>query len=129
MIPLIQSYLKEWNKEELILVGFSFGAEITPFLFERLPSELKEKVKMVVLLTPAKTSDFHIHVRDMIGLDKKYEVYDVEKETAKIKSAKVLAIYGKKEKSAFLKDSEQPNVKLLYIRGGMILRTVRLSLI
>lgn len=118
MIPLIQSYLKEWNKEELVLVGFSFGAEITPFLFEKLPPELKEKVKMVVLLTPSKTSDFRIHVRDMIGLDKKNEVYDVAEETSKIKSTKILAIYGKKEKKVFLKNSDQPNVKLLYIRGG-----------
>ena len=118
MIPLIQSYLKEWNKAEFILVGFSFGAEITPFLFEKLPPELKEKVKMIVLLTPAKTSDFHIHVRDMIGLDKKREVYNVEEETARITTTKILAIYGKKEKNAFLRNTDQSNVKLLYIRGG-----------
>jgi type IV secretory pathway VirJ component len=117
-VPVIQRYFKEWNKDELILVGFSFGAEITPFLYQRLPPELKDKVKMVVLLTPAKTSDFHIHIRDMIGLDKKHEVYDVAEETAKITSPKILAIYGKKEKNNFLKNSDQPNLKVLYIRGG-----------
>ena len=117
-VPVIQHYIKEWNKEELILVGFSFGAEITPFLYQRLPPELKQKVKLIVLLTPAKTSDFCIHVRDMIGLDKKNEIYDVSAETANIKSTKVLAIYGKKEKNVFLKKSTQPNLKLLYIRGG-----------
>lgn len=118
VVPVIRRYIEAWNKEEIILVGFSFGAEITPFLFERLPAELKEKVKLVVLLTPAKTSDFHIRIRDMIGLDKKYESYDVANETAKILSTKVLAIYGKKEKSIFSKNSEQPNLKVLYIKGG-----------
>ena len=118
MVPLIQRYSKAWDKEDIILVGFSFGAEITPFLFNKLPPELKEKVKMVVLLTPSKSSDFKIHVRDMVGLDKKHEVYDVAEETAKITSSKVLAIYGRKEKHNFLKDSERPNLKILYIRGG-----------
>jgi len=118
MIPLIQRYIKNWNKEEIILVGFSFGAEITPFLFEELPPEMRDKVKMVVLLTPSKTSDFRIHIRDMIGFDKKNEVYDVAEETAKITTSKILAIYGKREKSIFLKSSEQPNLKVLYIRGG-----------
>lgn len=118
LIPVIQRYFNEWNKEELILVGFSFGAEITPFLFEQLPPELKEKVKLVVLLTPARNSDFHIHLRDMIGFDKKVETYDVAEETAKITSSKILAIFGKKEKNNFLKNSDQPNVKVLYIKGG-----------
>ena len=118
LIPVIQRYFNEWNKEKLILVGFSFGAEITPFLFEQLPPELKEKVKMVVLLTPAKTSDFHIHLRDMVGLDKKDETYDVAEETAKITTLKVLAIYGKKEKNNFLRNNDQPNIKVLDIKGG-----------
>jgi type IV secretory pathway VirJ component len=118
MIPLIERYFKDWNKEEIILVGFSFGAEITPFLFEQLPEELKEKVKLVVLLTPAKTSDFRIHLRDMIGFDKKNEVYNVADETAKIKSTKILAVYGKKEKHISLKDNKQANLKILFIRGG-----------
>jgi type IV secretory pathway VirJ component len=118
VVPVIRHYLDTWDKEDLILVGFSFGAEIAPFLYERLPAELKEKVKLLVLLTPAKTSDFHIHIRDMIGIDKKNEPYNVVQETNKIKSPKILAIYGSKEKSIALKDCEQPNLKVLYINGG-----------
>jgi type IV secretory pathway VirJ component len=118
VIPVITHYLNTWEKEAMILVGFSFGAEITPFLYERLPDNLKEKVKLVVLLTPARTSDFHIHLRDMIGLDKKNETYNVAEETGKIRSSKILAIYGKKEKNIALKGNDQPNLKLLYIRGG-----------
>jgi type IV secretory pathway VirJ component len=117
VVPLIKSYIGQWNKKTLILVGFSFGAEITPFLYERLPSELKDKVKLIVLLTPAKTSAFHIHIRDMIGLDRKKEPYNVAEETAKIKSTKILAVYGDREKSISLKGNNQPNLKILYIKG------------
>jgi type IV secretory pathway VirJ component len=117
VIPLIKSNFEAWKKKDLILVGFSFGAEIIPFLYERLPVELQNKVKLVVLLTPAKTSDFHIHIRDMIGLDKKHETYNVAEETAKIKSSKILAVYGDEEKNISLKNNIQPNLKILYIKG------------
>ena len=117
-IPLIQKYMKEWDKKSMVLVGFSFGAEIIPFLYEKLPSDLQDKVKLIVLLTPSGSSDFHIHIRDMIGMDKKHETYNVIKETVGIKSPKILAVYGDQEKSISLKKNRQPNLKIVTIPGG-----------
>lgn len=118
VIPVIERYSKEWNKETILLVGFSFGAEIIPFLYNRLPSNMQEKVKLVVLLTPAKTSQFRIRLRDMIGMDKKKEPYNVVDETAKINTARVLAIYGTKEKPSLEESDKQPNLKIKFIKGG-----------
>ena len=118
IIPVIDRYSKEWNKETIMLVGFSFGAEIIPFLYNRLPPEMRQKVKLVVLLTPAKTSQFRIRLRDMIGMDKKKEPYNVVDETAKIKSASVLAIYGTKEKPSLEQSVRHPNLKIELIKGG-----------
>lgn len=117
VVPLIKSFSEDWDKKSLVLVGFSFGAEIVPFLYEKLPPELQYKVKLVVLLTPAKTSAFHIHFRDMVGLDRKKEPYNVALETAKIKTTKILAVYGDKEKNISLLGNNQPNLKILYIKG------------
>jgi type IV secretory pathway VirJ component len=118
VIPVIERCSKEWNKETILLVGFSFGAEIIPFLYNRLPSNMQEKVKLVVLLTPAKTSQFRIRLRDMIGMDKKKEPYNVVDETAKINTARVLAIYGTKEKPSLEESDKQPNLKIELIKGG-----------
>jgi type IV secretory pathway VirJ component len=118
MIPVIKSYSDLWNKRTLILVGFSFGSEIIPFLSERLPDDLKKQLKLIVLMTPAKTSDFRIRVRDMIGLDKKNERYSVVEETSKIKSPKVLVIFGSREKPGLIESKEHPNLKVTTIKGG-----------
>ncbi len=117
-IPMIQKYMKEWDKDSLVLVGFSFGAEIIPFLYEKLPPDLQDKVKLVVLLTPSGTSDFHIRFRDMIGMDKKHEPYNVVKETEMIKSVKILAVYGDEEKRISLINDKQLNLKIVTIPGG-----------
>jgi type IV secretory pathway VirJ component len=118
MIPVIKSYSNLWDKKTLVLVGFSFGSEIIPFLSERLPDDLKMRLKLIVLLTPAKTSDFHIRMRDMIGLDKKNERYNVVEETSKIKSPQMLVVFGSKEKPGLIESKEHPNLKVTTVKGG-----------
>ncbi len=117
IVPVLSDSLKTWNKKELIIVGFSFGAEIIPFLFTRLPEELKQKVRLLVLITPAKTSDLTIHITDMLGVDHDY-AYNVVNEVEKIKTAKVLAIFGEKETSIFSEKYKQENLKVIFIKGG-----------
>jgi type IV secretory pathway VirJ component len=117
MIPVLREYLKKWNKKELILTGFSFGAEIIPFLYTRLPEDLKQKVKLVVAVTPAASSDFTIHVTDMIGVDHKY-AYNVSNEVEKIKKTKVLIVFGEKETSTFPMSMKQENIKIMFTKGG-----------
>jgi type IV secretory pathway VirJ component len=116
MVPVLSDYLKRWNKKELVLVGFSFGAEVLPFLYNRLPGELKQKVKELVLITPASTSDFTIHLTDMMGFDHIYD-YNVVTEVEKIKATKVLAIFGEKENSTFPSNHQQENCKIAFIKG------------
>lgn len=117
IIPIIQDYIGKWSKDEIVLSGFSFGAEVIPFLYTRLPEDLKQKVKLVVLLSPASTSDFTIHFGDMIGVDNTY-ANDVVKEVERITKAPVLAIFGEKEDSSFPLNHKQVNFQTLFIKGS-----------
>jgi type IV secretory pathway VirJ component len=117
IIPVIQDYISKWGKNEIVLSGFSFGAEVIPFLFTRLPEELKQKVKLVLLLSPASTSDFTIHFADMIGAENTY-ANDVVKEVERITTVPVLAIFGEKEDSSFPSNHKQVNFQTLFIKGS-----------
>ncbi len=117
IVPMLNDSLKTRNKKELIIVGFSFGAEIIPFLFTRLPDDLKKKVRLLVLITPARTSDFTIHLSDMMGEDHDY-AYDVEKEVEKINETKVLAVFGEKETTSFPVTLKKDNLKIIFVKGS-----------
>lgn len=71
-------YLKEWGKSSLIIVGYSFGADVAGFLPNRLSVELKNKIKKMVLLSPSASTDFIIRLSDMMGgnenINRKYKV-------------------------------------------------------
>jgi hypothetical protein len=37
-------YRKEWGRTKFVLIGYSLGAEIVPFIVNRLPDEIKSKL-------------------------------------------------------------------------------------
>jgi type IV secretory pathway VirJ component len=88
-----------------------------PFLYNRLPDEIKQIIKQIILITPAASSDFEIHLTDMIGVDHDY-IFDVEKEVEKIKIPKITAIFGEDENSTFPADHKQDNFKVHFVKGS-----------
>src|SRR5258705_13611391 len=37
---ILETYLKNWKKERVLFVGYSRGADVLPFMINRLPAEL-----------------------------------------------------------------------------------------
>lgn len=67
MVQAIGTYLKNKKRSSFIILGYSFGADVAPFLVTRLPSYLSAKCKHLVLLSPSTHTDFEIKVLDMLG--------------------------------------------------------------
>ena len=98
LAPVIRQYLQNWGKTELILVGYSFGANVAPFVENRLPDDLRGKVKGMVLLSPDTKGDFEIHVAGMLG--KSGGPYDVIAEIRSVQNASVLCVRGDQENAS-----------------------------
>jgi type IV secretory pathway VirJ component len=64
---ILGHYMSQWSVKRIILVGYSFGADVLPFLVNRLPASVLPHVRAVVLLGPSPTADFEFHVSDWIG--------------------------------------------------------------
>ena len=75
---LTSYYLKVWNKSGVIIVGYSFGADVVSFLPARLTSDLKNKIKQITLISPSASTDFVIRLSDLVGetenLNRRYKV-------------------------------------------------------
>jgi type IV secretory pathway VirJ component len=66
---IIRHYLEAWKKDRVILVGYSFGADVMPFVLDRLPGDVRAKVGTVNLLGLSSTARFEVKVGDWIGGD------------------------------------------------------------
>ena len=93
----IVNYLNDqFNKrkdQQFILIGYSFGADITPFVVNLFPDSIKKKLISVILLSPSTSTDFETHVWDKLGLKKKRSM-DVVAEVNKLGTMKTAIILG-----------------------------------
>jgi len=93
----IVNYLNDqFNKrkdQQFILIGYSFGADITPFVVNLFPDSIKKKLISVILLSPSTSTDFETHVWDKLGWKKKRSM-DVVAEVNKLGTIKTTIILG-----------------------------------
>jgi len=100
---ILRHYMAAWNKQEVLLIGYSFGADVLPFFTNRLPADLLEKVHLLALLGPGKTADFEFHVTDWLGGGSKGQ--PVLPEVRKLAGhPPVLCLYGAKEDDSLCPD-------------------------
>ena len=85
-------YRKHWHVKQFVLTGYSFGADILPVLYNRLPEEDKDSVSLLVLIALAKSADFEIHVSGWLGQSSGELV--LAPELVKIPKAKILELPG-----------------------------------
>jgi type IV secretory pathway VirJ component len=64
---IIRYYRQHWQRQRVILVGFSFGADVLPFAVARLPPELRAGVSLISLLSPERTTAFEVEPRGWFG--------------------------------------------------------------
>jgi type IV secretory pathway VirJ component len=92
---VMSHYLAAWNKQRVLLVGYSFGADVLPFVVNRLPPELRARVATVTLLGVDSNASFEIRIADWVGSDD--DGPPTRPEVAAIGGVPVLCIYGEGE--------------------------------
>lgn len=107
---------KEWKKKNIVLIGYSFGADVAPFILTHFSTALTNKVKHLVLLSPSAKTDFEIHVLQMFGWGRG-EGESVSAEVNKI-SKPVTIIVGDDENEFPFNELTIKNKQVIKMRGG-----------
>ncbi len=92
---LLRHYLAAWNKQRVLLVGYSFGADVLPFVVNRLPADLRARVASVSLLGIDSNASFEVSVADWVGTGDSGP--PTRPELAALSALPVLCIYGEGE--------------------------------
>jgi type IV secretory pathway VirJ component len=64
---IITHYGAAWRTDHVILIGYSFGADVLPSLVNRLDPAARAKVARVALLGLGPTATFEFHVEEWVG--------------------------------------------------------------
>ncbi|MNG62848.1 Bacterial virulence protein (VirJ) [compost metagenome] len=119
LVRILSDYQSRWGRQRWLLVGFSFGAEIVPFVINRLPQAYRDSLVGAVMLSPSTASDFEIHVSDMVVHDKGGS-YPTLPEVKAIKSLPLLCVQGAEDDSPvkLCPHLQQPNVTTVTLPGS-----------
>ncbi len=63
---LISHYRKEWGVDKVVLIGYSFGADVMPALYNLLPADQRQSVVQVSLLALSARANFEVTVDEIL---------------------------------------------------------------
>jgi type IV secretory pathway VirJ component len=92
---LIRFYMAQWHKTRVILVGYSQGADVLPFIVNRLPADVREHVAATAMLALGQKADFQFRLSNWIKNSN--DGLLIKPETDRLPAGKYLCVYGSEE--------------------------------
>jgi type IV secretory pathway VirJ component len=114
---LVRSYLAPLHRDRIVLVGYSRGADIMPFIANRMPDDLKSRIELIALLGPAPRAGFEFHWRDLLFDTPRATDLPVLPELERLRGTPMLCIYGDDERDPMCKALD-PTLMQVVARDG-----------
>ncbi len=115
---ILKYYSSLWNKKSFLLIGYSFGADVVPFVATRLKSPFREQLRQVVMMSPDPKADFEIHIADMLNIGGEDGLYNVPAEVKSIKQTSILCIFGETEDESDKQSFRLPHIRVADLPGS-----------
>ena len=113
---MIRYYLAHLNKQHVLLIGYSQGADVLPFAVNRLPGPTKAHVSLMAILGMSEHALFEFHVSSWISDDNSGP--ETLPEVDRIRGVPVLCIYGEDEHDSLCPRLDSSKFKIVKVKGG-----------
>jgi len=113
---VVVHYSQVWNKTRVMLVGYSFGADVLPFIVSRLSPEVRGRVKLAAFLGLGRNGSFEFHLSDWLGGDSAGQ-WPTQPEIRKLADIRRLCVYGADETDSGCPGLENAGVRVVKVSG------------
>lgn len=118
---ILERYAAQWRRDRLLLVGYSRGADLAPFLVSRWPAELRARLALVALVGLADYASFDFHWQDLVHTVHRSSDLPTRPELERIRGTRMLCVYGANEKSSLCPSLDASLARVARIPGGHVL--------
>ena len=115
---ILRTYMLRWNRSRILLIGYSRGADILPFMGSRLPADLREHVRLVAFLGLEPTIDFRYHPSWIPFYHPREVQFPVAPELEKMRGYRMLCVYGEGETDSLCRSLDPHLIRKLSEPGG-----------
>lgn len=113
---VLRHYLDAWQQRSVLLIGFSQGADVMPFVVNRLPTATRARLRMVALLSPSPTAVFEFHLANWLGAE--HDAIAVGPELVRMKDVRALCVYGEDDTDSMCIEAEAKSLQRVKLSGG-----------
>jgi type IV secretory pathway VirJ component len=117
---LLTHYLRAWHCERAILIGYSRGADMLPFMVTRLPAVLRERLDAVALIGLSKVASFQYQPTDLFADALRFNDYPVLPELEKLRGLRLLCLSGERERGSLCPELDQTLARVTTHGGGHV---------
>lgn len=118
LAKVMDYYRKRWNVRNVLLIGYSFGADILPRTFNLLPPAERARVRQVTLMALSHRVDYKISVLGWLGASGQGDAGDPIDDIKRIDPSLVQCIHGTEEEDDGCPDLKGTGVDVVAIEGG-----------
>ena len=113
---ILRYYLSSWKKDSVLLVGYSRGADALPFVVNRLPADLRGRVRLMALVGASEEAQFELTLTGWLGHAPKS--YAVLPEIEKLRGLRMLCFYGTEDKDAVAPRIDPGLARVVAVQSG-----------
>lgn len=85
---VMDTYLQKWKKTKVVLMGYSFGADVLPAAVNQMDSNYQKKIKHLVLLAPSEFATYQITLASLLNM-----IYSGDPVLPEIKAIKRVPVF------------------------------------
>jgi type IV secretory pathway VirJ component len=112
---IIRYYAARWQRRNVMLIGFSQGADVLPFAINRLSADTRASVRFTALLALGQKASFEFHFANWIGPGGDRPIAP---EASRLSAATTACLYGVEEKESLCPALAPAHVRAVPLAGG-----------
>lgn len=118
VIRVMRYYMDVWRRDSLVLLGYSRGADLAPFVASRLPSDLRSRVKLVAMVGLGTRANFRFHWMDLLTNRPRPDDLPTAPELERLRGMNLVCIYGTEESGSGCQAADSTLVHQVVREGG-----------
>ena len=113
---IVHHYLDVWDRKEVVLIGYSQGADILPFVVNRLPAPTRTRVRLAAMLALGERAVFEFRLANW--LSDSDDGLPIAPELQRMSSVRALCVYSDEGDESSCPDAASSTLRAVNLPGG-----------
>ncbi|GAB3629080.1 type IV secretion system protein VirJ [Pandoraea terrae] len=113
---LIRFYEARWRKRRVLLIGYSQGADVLPFMINRVPAATRQHIALAVLMGLGQKADFEFRMTNWVMSSQ--NGLPIRPEVERLPAGLAMCVYGVEETDSNCPSLDPKRAKIVKLPGG-----------